>query len=286
MFETIANLPTLAHISLASILGLMVGSFLNVVIFRYPKMLQHQWTAQSHEWLNKEAYTETEPPTLSSPPSHCGHCKAPVRAWQNIPLVSWLLLGGKCANCKQTISVRYPLVELLTGVLSAYVVFHFGWSLQSLLGLIFTWVLIVLTFIDFDHKLLPDDIVLPTLWLGLAISLIPIFANAQNALVGAIAGYLVFWIVFQVFKLLTGKEGMGHGDFKLMALLGAWLGWQFIPQIVLVSTLAGSIIGISLMVFKKASRDLAIPFGPYIAIAGWIALIWGRDINALYFSYL
>ena len=286
MLEIIANLPTLAHISLATILGLLVGSFLNVVIFRYPKMLQHQWTAQSYEWLNKEAYTGTEPPTLSSPPSHCGHCKAPIRVWQNIPLVSWLLLGGKCANCKQTISVRYPLVELLTGALSAYVVFHFGWSLQSLLGLIFTWVLIVLTFIDFDHKLLPDDIVLPTLWLGLAISLIPIFANAQNALVGAIAGYLVFWIVFQVFKLLTGKEGMGHGDFKLMALLGAWLGWQFIPQIVLVSTLAGSIIGISLMVFKKASRDLAIPFGPYIAIAGWIALIWGRDINALYFSYL
>lgn len=286
MLENIANLPVLAHICLATLLGLMVGSFLNVVIFRYPKILQFQWTAQSHEWLNKEPYSETEPPTLSSPASRCGHCKTPIRAWQNIPLVSWLLLGGKCASCKQSISVRYPLVELLTGVLSAYVVAHFGWSLQSLFGLIFTWVLIALTFIDFDHKLLPDDIVLPTLWLGLAISLIPIFANVQNALIGAIAGYLVFWLVFQVFKLLTGKEGMGHGDFKLMALLGAWLGWQFIPQIVLISTLAGSIIGISLMVFKKASRDLAIPFGPYIAIAGWVALLWGREINALYFSYL
>jgi len=286
MLELFAGLSAPAHISLAVLLGLMVGSFLNVVIFRYPKMLQFQWTAQSHEWINQKPYTEAEPPTLSSPASHCGHCKAKIRAWQNIPLLSWLLLRGKCANCNAAISIRYPLVELLTGLLSGYVMYHFGWSLQTAFGLVFTWVLIALTFIDFDHKLLPDDIVLPTLWLGLALSLVPVFADVRSALIGAIVGYLVFWIVYQLFKILTGKEGMGHGDFKLMALLGAWLGWEFIPQIVLVSTLAGSIIGISLMVFKKANRDLAIPFGPYIAIAGWVALIWGQQINALYFSYL
>lgn len=282
MLANLLALPLHFHIALATVLGLLVGSFLNVVIFRFPKMLQHQWTAQSHEWLNKEPYTAEEPPTLSSPPSHCMNCKAPVRAWQNIPIVSWLMLRGKCSNCGASIGLRYPMVELLTGVLSGYVVFHFGASIQSVFGLILTWVLIALTFIDFDHQLLPDDLVLPTLWLGLGMSLWAVFATPSDAIIGAIAGYLCFWVVFQAFKILTGKEGMGHGDFKLMALLGAWFGWQYLPQIVLISTLVGSVIGIFLMVIKKTKSGQAIPFGPYIAIAGWIAMIWGERINTAY----
>jgi len=236
--------------------------------------------------LNEEPYTKTEPPSIVSPPSHCGNCKAPVKAWQNIPIVSFMLLGGKCASCKIKISWRYPLVELLTGVLCAVVVWRFGWSVQSAAGILLTWVLVCLSFIDFDHQLLPDEIVLPTLWLGLAMSLLPVFANAPQSIVGCILGYLAFWTVFHIFRLLTGKEGMGYGDFKLLALLGAWFGWAYLPQIILISTVVGSVVGISIMVIKKADKELAIPFGPYIALAGWLALIWGADINRAYLSSL
>ena len=286
MLTELAALPAAVHISLALGLGLMIGSFLNVVIYRFPKQLHYNWTAQSFLWLNKEPYQEVEPPGIVSPPSHCGNCKAPVKARQNIPIVSFLLLGGKCANCKISISWRYPLVELLTGVLCAVVVWRFGWSTQSIAGIILSWVLVSLSFIDFDHQLLPDEIVLPTLWLGMAMSLLPVFSDTSSAIIGAIAGYLAFWIVFQVFRALTGKEGMGYGDFKLLALLGAWFGWQYLPQIILLSTVVGSVVGVSLIVIKKADKDLAIPFGPYIALAGWIALIWGADINKAYLSSL
>ena len=245
-------------------------------------MMFHQWTVQSREWLKIEVDETEPPPTLSKPASHCGNCKTPIKAWQNIPLISWLILKGKCASCKTKISARYPLVELLTGVLSAIVVYKFGWSLQSALGLLLTWILVAVSFIDFDHKILPDDFVLPMLWLGLALSLIPVFASPTEAIIGAIAGYLTFWIVFQAFLLLTGKEGMGHGDFKLMSLLGAWFGWMYLPQIVLVSTILGSIVGVALIIVKKADGKMAIPFGPYIAIAGWIAMLWGDEINHTY----
>ncbi|MBL4673825.1 MAG: prepilin peptidase [Arenicella sp.] len=286
MLDTIAALPSSWLSSIGGIFGLLVGSFLNVVIFRYPVMMKHQWTEQSRDWLELEPLTDPQPPTLSKPASHCGQCKAPIRAWQNIPLISWLMLRGKCASCKTTISIRYPLVELLTGILSAIVVYKFGFSLQSGFGLILTWVLVALSFIDFDHKLLPDDIVIPTLWLGLSLSLLPVFTSPNSAILGAIIGYLVFWVVFQLFLRLTGKEGMGYGDFKLMALLGAWLGWPYLPQIILISTILGSIVGITLMVSKKASRELAIPFGPYIALAGWLAMIYGDEINRAYLSYM
>jgi len=286
MLAEFAALSAAVHIVLALGLGLMVGSFLNVVIYRFPKQLKHQWTAQSFEWLNEEPYTATEPPGIVSPPSHCGNCKAPVKAWQNIPIISFMLLGGKCASCKIKISWRYPLVELLTGVLCAVVMWRFGWSVQSAAGILLTWVLVCLSFIDFDHQLLPDEIVLPTLWLGLAMSLLPVFAGTPQAIVGCILGYLAFWTVFHIFRLLTGKEGMGYGDFKLLALLGAWFGWAYLPQIILISTVVGSVIGISIMVIKKADKELAIPFGPYIALAGWLALIWGADINRAYLSSL
>jgi len=284
MLDAISILPTSWLASIGGLFGLLVGSFLNVVIFRYPVMLKHSWTAQSRAWLELDELTD-EPPTLSKPASHCSNCKSPIKPHQNVPIVSWLLLRGKCAVCKQRISARYPLVELLSAVLSTIVVYKFGFTLQSGFGLLLTWVLIALTFIDFDHQLLPDDIVLPILWLGLALSLVPVFSTTSSALIGAMAGYLVFWIVFQVFRLLTGKEGMGYGDFKLMALLGAWLGWEYLPQIILVSTLVGSVVGISMMIFKKAASDLAIPFGPYIAAAGWIALVYGPEINQAYLNY-
>jgi len=286
MFDIIAALPSSWLSSIGGIFGLLVGSFLNVVIFRYPVMMKHQWTEQSRDWLELEPLTDQQPPTLSKPASHCGQCKAPIRAWQNIPLISWLILRGKCASCKTTISIRYPLVELLTGILSAIVVYKFGFSVQSGFGLILTWVLVALSFIDFDHKLLPDDIVLPTLWLGLGLSLLAVFTNPSDAILGAIIGYMVFWVVFQIFLRLTGKEGMGYGDFKLMALLGAWLGWAYLPQIILISTVLGSIVGITLMATKKASRELAIPFGPYIAVAGWLAMIYGDQINQAYLGYM
>ncbi len=286
MLENFSLLPNSVLAGFGFLFGLLVGSFLNVVIFRFPKLLKHQWTVQSREWLELEPLDESEtPPGIVKPASHCGNCGATVRAWQNIPIISFLLLGGKCGSCKSPIGWRYPLVELLTGILSAVVVFKFGWGLESLFGLILTWVLVALTFIDFDHKLLPDDIVLPTLWLGLGLSLVPVFTDVRSSLIGAIAGYLVFWIVFQLFLRLTGKEGMGFGDFKLMSLLGAWLGWQYLPQIVLLSTLIGSIFGILIMLKQRSGGDTAIPFGPYIALAGWVAMMWGPEINAAYIAY-
>ena len=284
MLAELSALPEEIHIAIALLFGLLVGSFLNVVIYRYPKLLKYQWSQQSHEWLHQENYPEPAPPGLIRPASHCGHCGAPVKAWQNIPVLSYLLLRGKCASCKQAISLRYPLIEALTGVMSAVVVMQFGWTVQALFGVLLTWVLIALTFIDFDHQLLPDDIVLPVLWLGLGLSLVPVFTDPVSSISGAMAGYLVLWSVFQLFRLLTGKEGMGFGDFKLMALLGAWFGWQMLPQIILISTILGSVVGLSLMALRKAGRDQAIPFGPYIAMAGWIAMIWGELINRLYLT--
>ena len=285
MLESFAALPSNWLAAIGGLFGLLVGSFLNVVIYRYPVMLKHSWTSQSKAWLEIEQDDNIEPPTLSKPASHCSNCKAAIKPYQNIPIISWLLLGGKCANCKTAISIRYPSIELLTAILSTIIVYKFGFSLQAGFGLILTWVLVALTFIDFDHQLLPDDIVIPTLWLGLAINLTPVFTDTSSSVIGAIAGYLVFWIVFHIFRLLTGKEGMGHGDFKLMALLGAWLGWAYLPQIILVSTLVGSVVGIGLMIFKKAASDLAIPFGPYIAAAGWIAMVWGSEINQAYLNF-
>ena len=285
MLAELAALPLSMHIGLAFVLGLLFGSFLNVVIFRFPHLLKYQWSAQSHEWLHETEYHAPKPAGINHPASHCYSCKTPLKPWHNVPLLSFLWLRGKCAYCRTPISLRYPLVELLTAILSACVVYRFGWSIEAGLGLILTWVMIALSGIDIDHQLLPDDIVLPVLWLGLGLSLAPVFANSTDAIIGAIAGYLVFWIVFQVFKRLTGKEGMGHGDFKLLALFGAWFGWQYLAQIILISTLVGSVIGISLILLKINSRDKTIPFGPYIALAGWIAMLWGNKINALYLDY-
>lgn len=285
MLENIAALPPAWQTGFAGLIGLLVGSFLNVVIYRYPIRLKYQWSAQSHEWIHEEPYPEPQPHSIISPPSHCGSCQAPVRAWQNIPVISFFLLRGKCANCKTSISWRYPLVELLTAILTAAVIYRFGFTLAGGFGVLLTWALVTLSFIDFDHQLLPDDIVLPMLWLGLAISLWTIFAAPRSAIIGALAGYLSLWTVFHIFKLATGKEGMGHGDFKLLALFGAWFGWQTLPQILLISTILGSVVGITLIALRRSRAGQTIPFGPYLAIAGWCAMLFGEQINRSYLKF-
>jgi leader peptidase (prepilin peptidase)/N-methyltransferase len=269
-----------------------------VVIHRLPIMLDRQWRAQAKEMLADPASpapaTEREPEryNLVVPRSSCPHCGAPILAHQNIPVISWLLLGGKCASCKARISPRYPIVELATALLSAAVVWRFGFQWQSVAALFFTWALVALTVIDLDHQILPDVITIPLLWLGLLASLAwqptlvpPIPADPVSAILGAAAGYLSLWSVYWAFKLLTGKEGMGYGDFKLFGALGAWMGWQMLPLILLLSALAGTVVGIALIVARGRDRNVPIPFGPYLAAAGWIALMWGPQIVGGYLSF-
>jgi leader peptidase (prepilin peptidase) / N-methyltransferase len=263
--------------------GLIMGSFLNVVIYRLPLMMERQWYLQCAE-LRGEPLPQHAPFNLLSPPSHCPACHHKICAWENIPLFSYLWLWGRCRYCSAPISIRYPLIELLTGLLSAFVAWHFGVSWETLAALGLSYALIALTFIDFDHHLLPDNITLPFLWLGLALSLGGIFTEVRASLIGAIAGYLSLWLVYHIFRLLTKKEGMGYGDFKLLALLGAWLGWEVLPVIVLLSSLVGAMLGSAWLLFSGQDRGTPIPFGPYLAIAGWIALLWGRDINQMYLS--
>lgn len=268
------------------ILGLLVGSFLNVVIYRTPIMLMRSWRQQAREVLELEP-VEEEPKrfNLILPDSACPNCKRKIKAWENIPLISWLFLRGKCAGCHQPISIRYPAVELLTGLLSAFIAWQFGVTASTGVMLVFTWALVAMSFIDIDHQILPDNMTLPMLWLGLIVNSFGLITDLQTAVIGAIAGYLVLWLVFWGFKLLFNKEGMGYGDFKLLAMLGAWGGWQILPLTILLSSLVGAILGIVILTLQK--RGIAnnpLPFGPYLAIAGWIALIWGDEITQAYLS--
>ena len=269
---------------LAGIIGLLVGSFLNVVIYRLPIIMQREWRKDCIEYLQMEAEEEGEPFNLSLPLSRCPRCQSPIKAYQNIPVISYIFLKGQCANCKNPISLRYPLIEAFTAITSIIVAWHFGYTPQAAFALMLTWVLIALSFIDIDHQLLPDSITLPLLWLGLALSLFDVYTDTQASIIGAIAGYMVLWTIYQGFKLLTGKEGMGYGDFKLLALFGAWLGWQTLPLIILLSSLVGAVIGITMIIFAKRDHNIPIPFGPYLAAAGWLALLWGNDINRLYLT--
>lgn len=270
-----------------TLLGLFVGSFLNVVAYRLPKMMEIDWRKQCNDFLEIKDKSEPSSPTLtlSRPGSSCPHCGHKIRAWENIPIISWLLLRGRCSECKQPIALRYPVVELATGLLSLAVALHFGFSWQAAAALPLTWSLIALTLIDFDEQLLPDSIVLPLLWLGLLLSLFGIFTDSHSAIIGAVAGYLSLWTVFQLFKLVTGKEGMGYGDFKLFALFGAWFGWQSLIQIILLSSVVGAVVGILLVLIRGRDRNIPIPFGPYLAAAGWISLIWGEQINTAYLQW-
>ncbi len=273
------------------IFSLMIGSFLNVVIFRLPKMLEQGWKRECREFLADEVIKPTNASddqtiTLSTPSSTCPSCQHKIRFYENIPLISWLFLRGKCSQCQSKISLRYPLVELATAILSVVIAANFGVTFTTLMLLVLTWGLICLTLIDYDHMLLPDQITLPLLWLGLLVNINGAIVPLSDAVIGAVAGYMSLFSVFWLFKLVTGKEGMGHGDFKLVAVFGAWIGWQLLPLLILMASAVGAIIGISLMVFKNHQREQAIPFGPYLAIAGWITLILGNGIWSWYLSYL
>ncbi|QJD31358.1 prepilin peptidase [Methylococcus geothermalis] len=276
-----------ALIAICGLFGLIIGSFLNVVIHRLPQMMQRAWRRECREFLEPGAELPSGGAdyNLWRPGSQCPHCGAPVRFWQNVPVVSFLWLRGRCAACGAAISRRYPLVELLTGVLFAMVAWHFGASWQTLAALSLTAGLIALAFIDLDHLVLPDDITLPLLWLGLLLNAQSLFCSLETALYGTVAGYLVLWTLHHGFLLLTGREGMGFGDFKLLAMLGAWLGWPMLPMIILFSSISGAVIGsIALAAGGKDGRT-PIPFGPFLAAGGWIALLWGPALNDAYWRW-
>ncbi len=279
--------------ALAGLVGLTVGSFLNVVIYRLPIMLQRDWREQSRELLTAEGLSlppaEQEPAfNLLKPRSACPRCDTPIKAWHNIPIISYLLLAGRCSSCNARISTRYPIVELVTGLLSAIVAWRFGFGVQGMAALLLTWCLIALAVIDFDTQLLPDSITLPLLWIGLGLALwFPApagFTSLPDAVIGGMAGYLSLWSVYQLFRLATGKEGMGYGDFKLFGALGAWLGWQMLLPIILLSALVGAATGIALILVRGRDRQLPIPFGPFLAAAGWVALMWGPDLVSRYLA--
>lgn len=266
-------------------LGLLVGSFLNVVIHRLPKILERGWKQQCEELHGNEP-AKTEPYNLLVPRSACPHCAHVISAWENIPVISYLMLRGKCSGCGAAISPRYPVIEAASGMLCGFAALHFGFGLAALGAMLLIWALLSLTAIDFDTQLLPDDITLPLIWIGLGFNLYGTYTTLQDAVLGAIFGYLALWSVYWLFKLLTGKEGMGYGDFKLLAALGAWLGWQLLPLIIILSSLVGAVVGITLIVAVKQGRNIPIPFGPYLAGGGLIALFWGQALTQGYLQLL
>ena len=270
-----------AFVPIVALIGLFVGSFLNVVIHRLPKMMEHDWHAQAAE-LRGEAPPQRQRFNLAVPRSRCPHCGHLITALENIPVVSYVVLRGRCGHCGAPIGKRYPVVELLTAVVSGYAAWHFGFGLAALGALLYLWAMIVLAFIDLDTQLLPDDLTLPLLWLGLALNLGATYTSLGNAVLGAMAGYLALWSIYWLFKLVTGKEGMGYGDFKLLAAIGAWLGWQMLPLTILMSSLVGAGVGVGLILFARHGRNVPIPFGPYLAAAGVIALFWGEAITGRY----
>jgi leader peptidase (prepilin peptidase)/N-methyltransferase len=270
---------------IAGIFGLLVGSFLNVVIHRLPKMMEREWQMQCAE-LNGSSPDPTPKYNLLVPRSACPHCGHAITALENIPLISYLFLRGKCKGCSVAISPRYPIVEVLSGILSAYAAWHFGFGLAGFAAIVFVWAMIALTFIDFDTQLLPDDITLPLLWLGILLNLNGAYTSLPSAVVGAVVGYLTLWSVYWMFKLLTGKEGMGYGDFKLLAAIGAWLGWTMLPLVILLSSVVGAVVGIALIIFTQQGRNTPIPFGPYLAGGGLIALFWGQTLTQNYLQLL
>ena len=310
-----------AFYGVVGFIALMVGSFLNVVIHRLPIMMEREWRAGLAE-LDAETITDQQDVSVSSlstataagpttsiidtsisgelsstgdteeafnlavPRSRCPTCGTEIKTWQNIPLISYLFLGGKCGNCKSSISIRYPLVEFFTMLLSLIVAWHFGPTPQAILGILVTWFLVAMSMIDFDTQLLPDSLTLPLMWIGLLAALFPIFIDLRSAVIGAACGYMILWTIYQLFKLITGKEGMGYGDFKLLAALGALLGWQALPSIILLSSLVGAVVGLSLIAITGRDKNIPIPFGPYLAAAGWIAMLWGDTLTNWYYGIL
>jgi leader peptidase (prepilin peptidase)/N-methyltransferase len=292
MLAVFGDSPTVFLLAIA-ILSLVIGSFLNVVIYRLPIMMQRAWADECREWLSAEdsaagvsADKIPKPPfNLLVPRSQCPTCGHKISALENIPVISYLALRGRCTACHAPISLQYPLVEIVTVILSLIVAWRFGYGWQTIAALLLTWALIALSAIDFHTKLLPDSITLPYLWLGILVNMGGLFTNLQASVLGAVCGYLSLWCVYHLFKLLTGKEGMGYGDFKLLAMLGAWVGWQMLPLVILLSSVVGATMGISLIITKDRNRDNPIPFGPYLAVAGWIAFLWGPQITEVYLRH-
>jgi leader peptidase (prepilin peptidase)/N-methyltransferase len=282
--DLLASSPPL-FIGTCVVLGLLVGSFLNVVIHRLPKMMELAWRSQCAE-LNETQVVEIARYNLIVPRSACPHCNHEISAWENIPVISYLLLRGKCKACHAAISLRYPMIEALSGVLCGFAAAHFGFGMAAIGACLLIWALLALTAIDFDTQFLPDDITLPLIWLGLLFNLNNVYISLPDAVLGAICGYLALWLVYWLFKLITGKEGMGYGDFKLLAALGAWLGWQMLPLIIILSSLVGAVVGITLIVALKHGRNIPIPFGPYLAGGGLIALFWGQTLTQNYLQLL
>ena len=280
LFEAMEAFPAVLVVA-STVAGLCVGSFLNVVIHRLPKMMEAAWRAECAEIDGREA-PPAEVFNLLTPRSRCPQCAAPITSWQNIPIASWLWLRGKCANCRAPISARYPLVEAASGFLAALLAMHFGYSMALAAALLYGWALIALTMIDFDTQFLPDDITLPLLWLGLVVNLGSVFADPRSAILGAAAGYLILWSVYWGFKLIAKKEGMGYGDFKLLAAIGAWLGWQVVPFVLLVAATLGAVVGSIALWLAKKGMDTRLPFGPYLAAGGLAGLFWGREAVTLW----
>lgn len=270
----------------AMLVGLLIGSFLNVVVWRLPKMLDREWRQEAHDVLGLPSETPLPTFNLMLPHSQCPHCGHRIRAWENIPLLSYLFLRGRCSNCAAAISKRYPLTELACGLLSVLIAWHFGFGWQACMALVLSWGLLTMSLIDAEHQLLPDVLVLPLLWLGLIVNSFELFVSLHDALWGAVGGYMALWSVFWLFKLITGKDGIGHGDFKLLAMLGAWGGWQILPLTILLSSLVGAIIGVILLRLRNEKTSTPIPFGPFLAIAGWIALLWGGQITDFYWQFV
>lgn len=276
--EFLASLHPATLFALVAVLGLLVGSFLNVVILRFPAALIHDWKCQCRELLGLEGEPEPAPANVASGRSRCPSCNRPIAWFDNIPVASWLILRGRCRSCGSAISLRYPVVELVTAILSVVVVWRLGPTAAGLAGLAFTWALVASAGIDLDHKLLPDQLTLPLLWLGLLLNTFGIFTDLQSAVIGAVAGYLSLWLVFHIFRLATGKEGMGYGDFKLLAAIGAWFGWQVLPTVILLASGVGAVLGLAMIALRRMGREVPIAFGPFLAAAGWLVLVGGDAI--------
>ncbi len=286
LLSTLETLPFF-YFSLIGLIGLLMGSFLNVVIFRTPKMMEQEFRSECCDFLDvQNTEKDQRKLSLSTPNSTCPECQSPIKPWQNIPVISYIFLKGKCAECNTPISLRYPAIELVTSLLSVLTIGVLGLNIESLVALALLWTLITLTMIDIDTQLLPDSITLPLLWLGLIANSFGLYTDLTDAIWGAVWGYLSLWSVYWLFKIVTGKEGMGYGDFKLLAALGAWMGWQLLPLIILLSSLVGAVIGIAGIIILGRNKNIPIPFGPYLAIAGGIAFLWGNDIIHAYFQYL
>ncbi|MFT5895233.1 MAG: leader peptidase (prepilin peptidase)/N-methyltransferase [bacterium] len=294
IFDALTQNATFFY-GVVAIVSLLVGSFLNVVIYRLPIMMERAWREGIEELdqslisdetdSDKKADATDSPFNLAVPRSRCPSCGHEISALQNIPVISYIVLGGKCGNCKTPISLRYPIIEVVTMMLSLIVAWQFGPTPQALLGIVATWFLVSMTMIDFDHQLLPDTLTLPLMWIGLLAALIPVFADIREAVIGAAAGYMILWSVYQLFRLVTGKEGMGFGDFKLLAAIGAILGWQALPVVILLSSLVGAFVGISIVAVTGRDKNIPIPFGPFLATAGWIAMLWGESLSGWYFGF-